>query len=194
MEQACGDQVFARVVEVNGLPREIVIDKSAANTEGIKDTKRMLNWFKCPILFELVRNKYLNNLVEQDHRFIKRRARPHELQVSSVNHHQDRADRHDLQREVQTGASPISTVLSDCHLKPRQSSRPCVSTPNLRQNRSAISGTEDAVPKNRLSKHPAREAHHGERPRSPNRRRIRIAFMNRFNALNPSRGLPHARS
>lgn len=59
---------------MNGLLREIVIDKSAANTEGIKDIKRMLNWFKCAILFELVRNKYLNNLVEQDHRFIKRRA------------------------------------------------------------------------------------------------------------------------
>ena len=67
---------FARAMEVNGLPRKIVIDKSAANTEGIKDVNRMLKRFGCPVPIEMVRIKYLNNLVEQDHRFIKRRVRP----------------------------------------------------------------------------------------------------------------------
>ena len=67
---------FARAMEVNGLPRKIVIDKSAANTEGIKDINRMLKRFGCPVPIEMVRIKYLNNLVEQDHRFIKRRVRP----------------------------------------------------------------------------------------------------------------------
>ncbi len=67
---------FARAMEVNGLPRKIVIDKSAANTEGIKDINRMLKRFGCPVAIEMVRFKYLNNLVEQDHRFIKRRVRP----------------------------------------------------------------------------------------------------------------------
>ncbi len=36
----------------------------------------MLKGFGCPIPIEMVRRKYLNNIVEQDHRFIKRRTRP----------------------------------------------------------------------------------------------------------------------
>ena len=67
---------LARAMEANGLPRKIVIDKSAANTEGIREIKRMLKRFGCPVPIELMRIKYLNNLVEQDHRFIKRRVRP----------------------------------------------------------------------------------------------------------------------
>ncbi|MBM3604161.1 MAG: DDE-type integrase/transposase/recombinase, partial [Alphaproteobacteria bacterium] len=60
----------------NGLPRKIVLDKSAANTHGIKDINRMLKRFGCPVPIQMVRIKYLNNLIEQDHHFIKRRVRP----------------------------------------------------------------------------------------------------------------------
>jgi putative transposase len=67
---------FASAMEVNGLPRKFVIDKSAANTEGIKDISRILKRFGCPVPIEMVRIRYLNNLVEQDHRFIKRRVKP----------------------------------------------------------------------------------------------------------------------
>ncbi len=67
---------FARMLEVNGLPRKIVIDKSGANTAGIKAIIKMLKGFGCPAPIEMVRRKYLNNIVEQDHRFIKRRTRP----------------------------------------------------------------------------------------------------------------------
>ena len=67
---------FARALDVNGLPRKIVIDKSGANTAGINAINRMLKRFGCPVPIEMVRRKYLNNLVEQDHRFIKRRTRP----------------------------------------------------------------------------------------------------------------------
>ncbi|WP_170763247.1 IS6 family transposase [Ruegeria lacuscaerulensis] len=67
---------FARMLEANGLPRKIVIDKSGANTAGIKAINKMLKGFGCPIPIEMVRHKYLNNIVEQDHRFIKRRTRP----------------------------------------------------------------------------------------------------------------------
>ncbi len=35
----------------------------------------MLKRFGCPVLIEMTRTKYLNNMVEQDHRFIKRRVR-----------------------------------------------------------------------------------------------------------------------
>ncbi len=67
---------FARILEVNGLPRKIVIDKSGTNTAGIKAINKMLKGFGCPIPIEMVRRKYLNNIVEQDHCFIKRRIRP----------------------------------------------------------------------------------------------------------------------
>ncbi len=67
---------FARTLEVNGLPRKIVIDKSGANTAGIKAINKMLKSFGCPIPIEMVRQKYLNNIIEQDHRCIKRRIRP----------------------------------------------------------------------------------------------------------------------
>lgn len=67
---------FARALEVNGLPRKIVIDRSGANTAGINAVNRMLRAFGCPIPIEMVRIKYLNNMVEQDHRTIKRRIRP----------------------------------------------------------------------------------------------------------------------
>jgi len=36
----------------------------------------MLRSFGCPIPIELVRIKYLNNMIEQDHRTIKKRIRP----------------------------------------------------------------------------------------------------------------------
>ena len=136
---------FARAMEVNGLPRKIVIDKSAANTEGIKDINRMLKRFGCPVPIEMVRIKYLNNLVEQDHRFIKRRVR-HMLSFKSIKSFKSAAstiagiELVNMSRKgaVQTRASLISAVLSNCRLTLRQSSTPCVSTPNLRQNQSSL--------------------------------------------------------
>ncbi|WP_164662171.1 IS6 family transposase [Tropicibacter sp. Alg240-R139] len=74
--KAAATKFFARMLEINGLPRKIVIDKSGANTAGIKAINKMLKGFGCPIPIEMVRRKYLNSIVEQDHRFIKRRTRP----------------------------------------------------------------------------------------------------------------------
>lgn len=74
--KAAATKFFARALEVNGLPRKIVIDKSGANTAGINAINKMLKGFGCPIPIEMVRRKYLNNIIEQDHRFIKRRIRP----------------------------------------------------------------------------------------------------------------------
>ncbi len=70
------NKFFARMLEGNGLPRKIVIDKSGANTAGIKAINKMLKGFGCPIPIEMVRRKYFNNVVEQGHGFIKRRTCP----------------------------------------------------------------------------------------------------------------------
>ena len=54
----------------NGKPRLINIDKSGANTEAIRIVNRYSLTFK---KIKVRRVKYLNNIVEQDHRTIKRR-------------------------------------------------------------------------------------------------------------------------
>ncbi len=67
---------FARALAVNGLPRKIEIDKRGANTAGIIEINRMLKRFGYPVPIVMVRIKYLNNMVEQDHRCIKKRICP----------------------------------------------------------------------------------------------------------------------
>jgi putative transposase len=74
--KAAATKFYARALEVNGLPKKIVIVKSGANTAGIIEVNRMLKRFGCPVVIEMVRIKYLNNMVEQDHRIIKKRIRP----------------------------------------------------------------------------------------------------------------------
>ena len=60
-----------KAINRNGKPIKINIDKSGANTAGIKRYKKQ---FKRRI--EVRQCKYLNNIIEQDHRFIKRRIDP----------------------------------------------------------------------------------------------------------------------
>jgi putative transposase len=60
-----------KAIGSNGKPSLINIDKSGANTAGIKQFNRDENK-----RVKIRQCKYLNNIVEQDHRFIKRRTRP----------------------------------------------------------------------------------------------------------------------
>ena len=66
---------FAKALSSNGLPNKIVIDKSGANAAGIREVNRLLKRFGCPAKVQTIRSKYLNNLIEQDHRCIERRVR-----------------------------------------------------------------------------------------------------------------------
>ena len=66
---------FAKALSSNGLPNKIVIDKSGANAAGIREVNRLLKRFGCPAKGQTIRSKYLNNLIEQDHRCIERRVR-----------------------------------------------------------------------------------------------------------------------
>jgi len=54
----------------------IVIDKSGANGAGIKEVGKIFSRFGRTVKISIIRSKYLNNIIEQDHRFIKRRTRP----------------------------------------------------------------------------------------------------------------------
>jgi len=55
------------------VPHIINIDKSGANKAGIEATNKVIRFDK---RIEIRQVKYLNNIVEQDHRFIKRLTRP----------------------------------------------------------------------------------------------------------------------
>jgi transposase-like protein len=62
-----------KAIESQGLPEKANIDKSGANLAALKSINRRLPKEK-KILIRQVR--YLNNIVEQDHRAIKRMTRP----------------------------------------------------------------------------------------------------------------------
>jgi len=64
---------FRKAFKENGRPNKVTVDKSGSN-------KAALNGFNKDVSkedeIEIRQVKYLNNIVKQDHRFIKRRTRP----------------------------------------------------------------------------------------------------------------------
>ena len=66
---------FTRAIENNGFPDKVLIDKSGANLAGLQNMNCLLilnGWFW---LIEILQVRYLNNIIEQDHRFIKKLTR-----------------------------------------------------------------------------------------------------------------------
>lgn len=53
-----------------------MIDKSGANLTGLQHINLGLKFSRTHRPIEILRVKYLNNIVEQDHRFIKKITRP----------------------------------------------------------------------------------------------------------------------
>jgi putative transposase len=75
-DEAAASAFFARTIEKNGWPEKVVIDKSGANLAGLQNINFLLllqGWFW---LIEILQVKYLNNMIEQDHRFINKLTRP----------------------------------------------------------------------------------------------------------------------
>jgi putative transposase len=64
---------FRRAFRSSGIPEKVNINKSGSNTAALKALNEGFN-SKDKILIR--QNKYLNNLVEQDHRFIKKKVKP----------------------------------------------------------------------------------------------------------------------
>lgn len=69
-------QFLAKAITANGLPRACAIDKSGANTAGLRSMNAALKDVASPRRIRVYRSKYVNNIVEQDHRNIKRRVKP----------------------------------------------------------------------------------------------------------------------
>jgi putative transposase len=70
-DKAAARRYLERAINLHGLPEKITIDKSGSNTAAICS----VNDDAC-LDIELRQSKYLNNIVEQDHRAIKRIVDP----------------------------------------------------------------------------------------------------------------------
>lgn len=75
-DEAAALRFLAKAISSNGLPRACAIDKSGANTAGLRGMNDALRNVGSRLRIRVYRSKYLNNIVEQDHRGIKRRIRP----------------------------------------------------------------------------------------------------------------------
>jgi transposase-like protein len=70
-DRKAAQRFLCKAIRHNGAPEKITIDKSGANTAAIESRNTE---HKAGIQIRQV--KYLNNIVEQDHRAIKRLVRP----------------------------------------------------------------------------------------------------------------------
>ncbi len=68
---AAAHRFFERAIDRHDVPEKIAIDKSGANTAAVNGLVADID-----AAIELRQSKYLNNLLEQDHRAIKRILRP----------------------------------------------------------------------------------------------------------------------
>ena len=69
--RAAARRFLERAIDRHGEPKKITIDKSGANTAAINSYNTEYD-----VNIEMRQCKYLNNIVEQDHRAIKRIVRP----------------------------------------------------------------------------------------------------------------------
>jgi putative transposase len=67
---------FKQAINANGFPNKVVMDKSGANYAGFKNINMLLMLAGLISFVEILQVKYLNNLIEQDHRFIKKITNP----------------------------------------------------------------------------------------------------------------------
>jgi putative transposase len=75
-DEAAATAFFKQAIDNNGIPEKVVIDKSGSNNAGLENINVLffIAGFYCFI--DIIQVKYLNNIVEQDHRFIKKITKP----------------------------------------------------------------------------------------------------------------------
>jgi putative transposase len=76
-DEAAALAFFEKAIGSSNLPTKVVIDKSGSNIAAIENINlRLFMSGLWPLMIEDVQIKYLNNIVEQDHRFIKKITKP----------------------------------------------------------------------------------------------------------------------
>jgi putative transposase len=74
--EAAATAFFKQAIDANGFPNKVVIDKSGTNYTGIENINMLLMLAGLISFIEICQVEYLNNLIEQDHRFIKKITKP----------------------------------------------------------------------------------------------------------------------
>lgn len=72
-DKAAAKAFFKKAFKHNGRPKKCTIDKSGSNIAALEDANE---GFEEEDQIEIRTIKYLNNIIEQDHRFIKKRTKP----------------------------------------------------------------------------------------------------------------------
>lgn len=75
-DEAAATAFFKQIIENNGVPEKVVIDKSGANHAGLENMNLLFLLLGFWQFIDILQVKYLNNIIEQDHRFIKKITRP----------------------------------------------------------------------------------------------------------------------
>ena len=63
---------FMKTIQTNGFSDKVVIDKSGANLAGLDNMNGLLIMSGWGWQIDILQVKYLNNIIEQDHKFIKK--------------------------------------------------------------------------------------------------------------------------
>ena len=75
-DEAAAAAFFKQTIDANGFPNKVVMDKSGANYEGLENINMLLMLAGLISFVEILQVNYLNNLIEQDRRFIKKITNP----------------------------------------------------------------------------------------------------------------------
>jgi len=75
-DEEAATQFFKQAINNNGFPDKVVMDKSGANYAGLVNINLLLIIAGFTTMIDICQVKYLNNIVEQDHRFIKKITKP----------------------------------------------------------------------------------------------------------------------
>ena len=75
-DEAAATASFKQAIDNSGLPSKVVIDKSGANDAGLENINILFFLAGLYCFIDILKVKYLNNSVEQDHRFIKKVTKP----------------------------------------------------------------------------------------------------------------------
>ncbi|MDD2660875.1 MAG: IS6 family transposase [Methylococcales bacterium] len=75
-DEAAATAFFKQAIDANGFPSKVVMDKSGANYAGLGNINLLLRLAGLISFIEICQVKYLNNLIEQDHHFVKKITNP----------------------------------------------------------------------------------------------------------------------
>ena len=100
---------FDKAIGYNGRPEKVTIDKSGANFASLKNINNNLNESE---KIEIRQIKYLNNIIEQDHRFIKKITKPMKgfKSFHSANATLAGIELHHMLRKKQHKNSKVTTI------------------------------------------------------------------------------------